>query len=273
MSKQLLYEKNTINIIICAYNLEPKDISKKIHLYFKKVKKEINLIIVSNKHFSQNYTSNEFTYLSGTNSNLDHSAYYEGLLFCKINNLIQFYTIVCNDNIFSKHDFNFSLESILKYQNLAINFSVPTIVGYRSNYSSVCSINPWSRSPHFLPTYFFALNYFGIEYYMKLYESTLAISSTISNNDYVFKQKLVPFNLLNLLFSHLQFIDSPISWHGLRKYYTDDILVQKKMNCVFFEHYISGLFDTEGAIIYLNTSKKYIILQLLRDFIYKLMNK
>jgi hypothetical protein len=273
VNQQLLFDTNSINVIICTYNFEPKFVSKKIHQFFLSINKKINLILVSNKKNNQNHSTDKYVYLVGSNSNLDLSAYYEGLLYCKANKIDHLFTIVCNDNIFVKHDFNFSFKSIIKYQKLVLNFTIPSIVGYSSDYTTICLVNPWSNSPNFLPTYFFALNNYGINYYIKLYESTLAISATSNKNDYIFTQKLVPFNLLNLIFAHLNIIDSPLSWHGIKKYSTDNILIQKKMNCVFFEHYISGLFYNDGALIYINTSKKYILTQFIRDFIYRALNK
>jgi len=273
VNHQLLYDTNLINVIICTYNLEPEYVSKKVHQYFISINKKINLILVSNNIIKQNKTSDKYVLLIGSNSNLDISSYYEGLLYCKANKIDHFFTIVCNDNIFVKHEFSFSFKSIIKYQKLFSNFTIPSIVGYRSYYTSVCLVNPWSYSPNFLPTYFFALNNYGISYFIKLYDSTLAISASKMKNDFIFTQKLVPFNLLNLIYAHLNFTDSPFSWHGKKKYSTDNNLIQKKMNCVFFEHYISGLFNTNGAIIYLNTSKKYILTQFIRDLINRVLNK
>jgi len=273
MNYELLYDTDSINIIICTYNFEAKYVSKKVHQYFISNHKKINLILVSNKKDVKTHLTDNYIYLVGSNANLDLSAYYEGLLFCKANKIDHLFTIVCNDNIFVKHDFNFSFKSIIKYQKLILNLTIPSIVGYRSDYTSICLLNPWSYSPNFLPTYFFALNSYGISYYIKLYESTLGISAMSIKNDYIFTQKLVPLNLLNLIFAHLNFIDSPLSWHGIKKYSTDDTLIQKKMNCVFFEHYISGLFYNDGTIIYINSSKKYILLQFFRDFIYRYLNK
>jgi hypothetical protein len=153
-----------------------------------------------------------------------------------------------------------------------MNLLGPVIVGYRSFYSSICLINPWSCSPSFLPTYFFALNESGINLFNKLYEETVQKCVSINDYDYLFKKKLVPENLKFLIFAHLENQDSPISWHGLSKYNSLNDLVKKKRNCVFFEHYLSGNFGLKGAIIYLNTSRRYVLKQFFKDYLQKMVN-
>ena len=261
-----------INVVLCIFNSDPILSASKILKLFKSKLLRINLILVLNNEYKDDIISNDFYIVKGSNSCLDISAYYEGLKFLTKINLDKNFTIVCNDNIFFKHNFTFSFSSILEYQNIALDLLVPSIIGYRTFYSSICLTNPWSNSSSFLPTYFFALNSFGVNQFLYLYENTLYKGVLLNEYDYVFANNLVPFNLKNLIFAHLKNSNSPISWHGLVKYSVSKELIMKKMNSVFFEHYLSGVFGKEGAIIYLNTSRRYVFKQFFKDLLSRKFN-
>lgn len=260
---------NSVNFVLCTFNSDAFSAGRNILNFFKKKSIKINLIVISNSSNSNKSYSDDFFLIQGSNSCLDISAYYEALVFISNKRLESNFTIVCNDNLFFKHDWRFSIESILTYKNVSMELSGSVVVGYRSFYSSICLTNPWSNSPSFLPTYFFALNESGISFFKMLYEESIQKCVSMDDYDYLFDKKLVPQNLNFLIWAHLQNHNSPISWHGLSKYSLSNNLVKKKMNCVFFEHYLVGNFGLKGAVIYLNTSRRYILKQIIKDFIYK----
>jgi hypothetical protein len=263
---------NSVNFILCTFNSDPFLSGRKILNYFNEKSIKVNLFVISNSPNHKISTCEDFILVQGSNSCLDISAYYEGLVLISSLDLLNSFTIVCNDNLFFKHHWKFSIESILKYQNVSCEISSPVLIGYRSFYSSICLTNPWSSSYNFLPTYFFALNESGLSFFKKLYEDTILKCVSKNDYDYIFNSNLVPLNLKYLIFAHLQNQNSPISWHGLSKYSCSNNLVKKKMNCVFFEHYLSGKFGLEGVIIYLNTSRRYILMQFFKDYLQKMVN-
>jgi hypothetical protein len=259
-----------LNIIICSYNVQPEVLISKVEKIAFKNKLSIRGVVVCNKKQSKIYNIKNWDIINGSNSILDFSAYYEGISFLLKDNYFFHNTLFLNDSLFLKHDYYFSLNQILKFNFLANEIKLPCLVGFRSFYSSICLENPWSKSPSFIPTYLFLLNTNAINVFLSLQQ--YAIKDEIFIENFFNSNKKLNPQFIELIKAHLIYKNSPLKWAGGDYYSVDNLTVNKKARCVYFEHRLSGEISKNGALLFVNAARLVQIKFLIREYIFKIVN-
>lgn len=182
------------------------------------------------------------TYVQGSNSLLDISAYHEGLdLLTHTFTRFDFF-LFSNDSTFARYSFSTLLSLIIRRikKPILMSSKLPIIVGHKGIYNDVIHANPLSNLTFFLPTDFFALNKFSISLAVELYSNLIHIECELSSSAAPFE------HFLQYLFDHQQGVWEPAVHHNI----TMDLL-KKKRASVIYEHYLSGLIANNSGIIHI----------------------
>ena len=119
-----------------------------------------------------------------------------------------------NDSLFIKHNYKYSLNLVFKNVNLFDQITIPCILGFKSNYASICIENPWSKTNFFIPTYLFMLN-------SKAYHLFEKMSLEFLKNDFIQSNVLdydISIQFKEHIRAHLLYDNNIVKWNGFNKY-------------------------------------------------------
>lgn len=250
-------------VVICTYSVKPKLILDKFLKFSNQYNLNIRGVLVQNNDNIIDYKYKNWIILKGTNKMLDFSAYYEGLTYFQ-NELTEGDPILFfNDTLFLKHDFYFSLKELFKYLDLITEIQLNAMVGFKSNYNSICLVNPWSNIDAFIPTYVFLINYNAICVFNNILHEIYSLN--LEMNEEIFDSLPISSKFKELLKAHTFYSKSPITWKNSNINSLDIQLLCKKALCVYFEHKLSGEIGSNGGLIFLNASRRFQIHFLLRE--------
>lgn len=260
--------KNNLFIVVCSFNVEPKLIIKRLEKIFNNY--IYNGVIICNKKSNVISDIPNWNIIEGSNDFFDFSAYFEGVEFLNNKFVIDSNILFLNDSLFLKHDFKYSINQILK-ANLGISDIItPSLVGFRSYYSSICLFNPWSKIDVFIPTYIFTINHAALNLFISL-KSKAKIENIFTDNINEWSHK-IPYQFKIFLHSYIFNNYFNNSWDGTKKYLLNTQDLYKKARCVYFEHKLSGEIGLHGNFIFPNVGKKSQFIFSFRNYFHKIFN-
>jgi hypothetical protein len=262
--------KKNLFIVVCSFNVEPKLIIKRLDKIFNRYDYHYKGVIVCNKNFYVTTDSSNWNIIEGSNEFFDFSAYFEGLVFLNNNHLVDSNILFLNDSIFLKHDFKYSINLILKANFVISEIITPSLIGFRSHYTTICLFNPWSKIDVFIPTYIFIINNAALNLFISL-KSNAEIENIFTDNINDWSDN-IPYQFKVFLNSYIFNNNFNNSWDGNKKYILNKKDLYKKARCVYFEHKLSGEIGLHGNFIFPNVGKKSQIIFSFRNYFHKLFN-
>jgi hypothetical protein len=238
-------------IIFVTYSLHPNIIRKNLRVKLSKFQLQPEKIIVVNNNISfDNFEDDDlFTCISGSNSFLDISGYYEGLISSELESNGNY--LLINDTIFTSHYSNLYFSKIKSVDKFLGTISIPGISGLLANYKGIYFANPISNLNFYMPTFFLIINRKSVDIFIEIYNKFPELNLNI--------EPLSTFINLHLYepgFSH-NIVKKISNW--------DSSLIEKKRNAIFFESIYTGEIGKIGALIPLNSKLKDLVLFYLLD--------
>ena len=255
--------KKNLFIVVCSFNVEPKLIIKRLDRILNNYSYNYNGVITCNKNYNVISNIPNWNIIEGSNDFFDFSAYFEGVEFLNNKFVIDSNILFLNDSIFLKHDFKYSINQILKANLIISEIITPSLIGFRSNYSSICLFNPWSKIDVFIPTYIFTINHAALNLFISL-KSKAKIENIFTDNINDWSDK-IPYQFKIFLHSYI-----------FNKYFNIfRYLLLKcsiKARCVYFEHKLSGEIGLHGNFIFPNVGRKSQFIFSFRNYFHKFFN-
>ncbi|RSD15569.1 hypothetical protein PAP18089_00074 [Pandoraea apista] len=235
--------------VICSYQMAPEQICLRLRDFGQRIGVKITGVVVCNGPHPLPANTAEWTFLKGTNEDLDFSAYMEGAEYLIEQGQVPECALVLNDTLFTSHNGFRVLRDILKYREPVRLSPLPAIAGKTDPYDNACYSNPWSGLGLYVSTFCFLINRGGIQLLLTLRQKAdldLGASKTVLT-DPGWGAGLAPA-FKEYLKAHLVYRDTSVSWYRLRKYENNNQLIGKKARGVYFEHRLSGDIGASGVI-------------------------
>jgi hypothetical protein len=240
-----------LTTVVCSYTLSPtriasilRDVGDRLHVRFHGV------IVVNGNHGLVNVDT-DWTLIKGSNTELDFSAYQEGIewLACNLKCLPEV-MLVINDSAFLKHHALDIIRNLLQYLQPVAECDVPAIAGKADKYDNICYQSPWSGLPIYLSTFCFLLNRSALP----------AIGNVLLKVDADLGNKLLDLDepawgiglektFRTYLRCHLTYLHTSNTWYQLAEKRKNRRLISMKARAVYYEHRLSGDIGNNGVII------------------------
>jgi hypothetical protein len=244
-------------VVGVCYHLAPQDLERRLSAVANRLGIQLLGVIVSNAPLLPDQEAIEnFSVVQGSNEHLDFSGYFEGLtrLLVEHPEAAHANVLFVNDSLFTKHPGSMLVRRVMNHDVMVAQMQLPAICGKRDLYRSVSLRNPWSGDQGYIASFCFLLNGLALTPLRKLNDDATAdgviTSATLVAAEWGAK---MPSVLREQIRAHLVYRQSPERWHGLNA--ADPILVAKKARCVYFEHRLSGVIGSTGAVIPINAGR------------------
>lgn len=243
-----------IKVVICSFYLSPEEIIKKMASIGRRIDVVFEGIIVNNKSKKvQAHQIKNWDIISGSNNNLDFSAYIEGITNLKKDpndNSILF----MNDSTFTKHHAETNIRLLINNFHFMNEVNRPAICGKLDQYKTICFSNPWSKISFYVSSYCFLLNKEAITILLQLdnFAQKDNVYELINMRNQSFSCAL-PINFKEFLLANTFYRKSTFSWNKNNS--SDEELQNKKLRCIYFEHRLSGEIANKGILITSNIKR------------------
>jgi len=259
----LIYMTNNFTVVACAYAIPPIELAKKLDKLAKSLSISVTGVIVTNNivHGDAGNTVN-FSVISGSNSVLDFSAYYEGLQHLEKTHKVSTEVIFINDTLFTKHHAGINFKSLIRQIALLRKIKIQAMTGKIDHYLTIILKNQWSHLPMYVTTFCFAINKHGLSAFKDIYDS-LAIQLPYSKSPVSLLSeqwgKTLPPSVVEYIRGFLVYQHDDFSW-GASVHQMSDEFISKKAMCIYLEQRLSGEFGLNGCILPTNIGLKNKIL-------------
>lgn len=253
-SSQYIPEK--LIVVACSFYLTPEQIIKRIDRVFSKNSYYFGLIVSNRSSDHIGILPKCWGLILSDNSINDFSAYFKAIRHLKkMDNFHEYNILFLNDSLFTKHFYSISLNAISEKIRLLGMFNTPAMIGYKSNYTSICLHNPWSRANSFVPTYLFALNFSALQLFEELEDEYYHYVLPWLGGEFV-KTLHAAESLRQLAcFRAYEAYENRI---GVSRQVNSERTnwILKKASCIYLEHRLSGVIGARGVMIFLNDGLK-----------------
>lgn len=244
-----------IKVVACTYSMPASVMRRRLEVLARQLGTSFEGVIVDNRGRDLPPDSSAWAHITGSNVDLDFSAYVEGLdVLVGTGEPEPREILFLNDSLLTGHASLTNLREVVGYAELVGQINVPAMCGKTDGYWIMCYRNPWSDLPFYVASYCFVLNRaaFGILRSMPHMADADGLGRDLAIRDpgwatglqQAFREYIRAF----MLYRHPAFC-----WPGLDKYAIDDKLLSIKARGIYFEHRLSGAVGRAGCLISINS--------------------
>lgn len=240
-------------LVACSFAIEPQILQKRLVQLAARHGVKAHGVVVCNGPHPLPASDHRWSFLRGSNADLDFSAYAQGSLALGPHPVVVF----VNDSLFTAHHAGANLRALWGLLPLLARIELPALAGKADRYTTVCHRNPWSGLDLYISSYCFALNRSGLDVLAGLaaaadaqglaHDTDLAAPGWGQGLDPVFRE---------FLRANITHPCSPYRWHGLDRHLGDAPLLRRKARCIYFEHRLSGDIGRTGCILPTNAGPR-----------------
>lgn len=247
-----------LHVVVVSYQLPPQAFAAMLQGFAAKCGVNLRGVVVSNNpsHTWQTAPSG-LQPLRGSNSLLDFSGYFEGLvaLLKSFPDAALGNVLFVNDSLVTKHAASVLLQRVIALDRLLQQIAVPALGGKLDPYRAFCLKNPWSGHAGYITSFCFLLNTQSLVLLQQLAAEAEAagLLGGLPLADPLWGHGL-PHDLREMIRAHLLYEGSPMRWPGTDK--SPSELLQRKACCAFFEHRLSGLVGQAGVVVPINAGPR-----------------
>lgn len=244
-----------IAVVACSYLIDPISLKNRLVLLGNRLGVKFHGVVVTNGPHEAFMDDPRWLVLSGSNEDLDFSAYFEGLLYWLNNKApLPSKILFINDSLFSTHSAYANVKSTIRLLGLLGDIQVPALIGKTDRYMTVCHRNPWSGLNIYVSTYCFAMNSAAMMIFLNLksWADYAGLGHNVDINSSEWGDGLQPV-FREFLRANIVYITSPYKWRNLTSKDRNQALLQKKARCIYFEHRLSGEIGLNGSILPINS--------------------
>lgn len=246
--------KQALWIVACAYAYPAQELRARLEALAKRINVRFQGVIVDNRYAELPLDSADWTYIAGSNSDHDFSAYAEGLDRCMEKaGTVPDTILFINDSLFTLHSAYAHAREVTAYANLLKQLRVPSICGKTDPYAAVCHRSPWSGLPFYVSSFCFLLNRpaFDVLRTLPRWADADGLDRDLAVTDPRWGAGLQP-NFRELIRAFVAYGQSWFVWPGLKRYAVNDRLISTKARCIYLEHRLSGEIARDGCLISIN---------------------
>jgi hypothetical protein len=261
VSQQVTLSMKSLTTIVCSYAISPSDIAKLLDNYGQRLGVHFHGAIIANGHHDLTDVSADWTARKGSNTELDFSAYEEGLEALGLTHDTNLEVVMfINDTAFQKHHGFNIVRSLMPYLDPVADCVVPAMAGKADPYDNICYSSPWSGLPVYLSTFCFLLNRPALPMIAGVlaYVDADLGDKTLDLDDPAWGHGLeTAFRVY--LRSHLTYCGISNTWYQLIQKRDKRRLISQKARAVYYEHRLSGEIGAKGVLfnIYPTLRKKW----------------
>lgn len=240
-----------LSVVACSYALPPERLCALLAGIGSRLNMPMTGVVVCNGPHALPAAIAGWSFIKGSNDDLDFSAYREGLAW-----LSQAGThdpgavLFANDSLFTKHNARRIMRDLLAQRGLLAAIDGPAIAGKTDPYDNICYASPWSGLPIYVSSFCFLLNGAALPMLAALGPQADADLGPVQLDvaDPSWGAALAK-GFRAYLQAHLLHLGNSVSWYQLRHQAANRPLISRKARCVYCEHRLSGEIGRRGVII------------------------